>query len=242
MIANDATLGSTDPRVEPGDKIVEISASFGDDVWKAENFGQIMYAIRTRSGNVYLKIKRNFGDMSALEDDASDEAERKWKSERRGGNYGAGTKEMQARNYVARKEQERKRRELFDDALDKFKAGDVAGALVDFENVASLEPRNYVGDNGARVTPVLPVAVYNIACCYSTLGQVDEGLRSLDQALAFGFDDYGKCRSDKNLVGLRDGNPEKFKAVMDKYDEPVINMDAVRATFGAFGNLFGGKK
>lgn len=43
-----------------------------------------------------------------------DEAERKWKTERRGGNYGAGTKEMQARNYVARKEQERKRRELFD--------------------------------------------------------------------------------------------------------------------------------
>ena len=27
---------------------------------------QIMYAIRTRNGNVYMKIKRNFGDMSAL--------------------------------------------------------------------------------------------------------------------------------------------------------------------------------
>ena len=25
-----------------------------------------MYAIRTRNGNVYMKIKRNFGDMSAL--------------------------------------------------------------------------------------------------------------------------------------------------------------------------------
>lgn len=44
-----------------------ISASFGDDVWEAQNFGQIMYAIRTRSGDVYLKIKRNFGDMSALQ-------------------------------------------------------------------------------------------------------------------------------------------------------------------------------
>lgn len=28
---------------------------------------QIMYAIRTRSGTVYLKIKRNFGDMSMLQ-------------------------------------------------------------------------------------------------------------------------------------------------------------------------------
>jgi hypothetical protein len=33
---------------------------------------------------------------------------------------------LQARNYVTRKEQERKRRELFDDALDKFKGGDIA--------------------------------------------------------------------------------------------------------------------
>jgi hypothetical protein len=139
VIKSDPNLGSTDPRVEPGDKIVQISASFGADIWDAQNFGQIMYAIRTRSGNVYLKIKRNFGDMSALEDEDMDEAEKRWRAERRGGNYGAGTKEMQARNYVARKEAERQRRELFDDALDKFKAGDVSAALVDFENVASLE-------------------------------------------------------------------------------------------------------
>jgi len=183
---------------------VAISASFGSDIWEAQNFGQIMYAIRTRSGNVYLKIKRNFGDMSALEvrarrrglsggggavpaaascsgrsgrgavrtalhalsdcsvsppamnrhshlrnldtpmpspqsskpqlnptttptrqDEDVDAAEKKWKSERRGGNYGAGTKEMQARNYVARKEQVRKRRELFDDALVKYRGGDL---------------------------------------------------------------------------------------------------------------------
>lgn len=32
---------------------------------------------------------------------------------------------LQARNYVSRKEQERKRRELFDDALSKFNKGDV---------------------------------------------------------------------------------------------------------------------
>lgn len=46
------------------------------------------------------------------------------------------------------------------------------GALVDFENVAALEPRNYMGDSGSRVTPILPVTHYNIACCYSMLGQV----------------------------------------------------------------------
>ena len=66
VVTNDPALGNTDARVQPGDKIVQISASFGSDVWDAQNFGQIMYAIRTRSGTVYLKIKRNFGDMSGL--------------------------------------------------------------------------------------------------------------------------------------------------------------------------------
>lgn len=46
------------------------------------------------------------------------------------------------------------------------------GALVDFENVVAMEPRNYVGDNLSRVTPILPVTHYNIACCFSMLKQV----------------------------------------------------------------------
>lgn len=53
----------------------------------------------------------------------------------------------------------------------------VQGALVDFENVVAMEPRNYVGDNLSRVTPILPVTHYNIACCYSMLKQVRGPLR-----------------------------------------------------------------
>jgi hypothetical protein len=86
------------------------------------------------------------------------------------------------------------------------------------------------------VTPILPVTQYNIACCYSMLGQLDEGLRSLEQALNLGFEDFGKCRSDKNLEALR--KSPKFNEVMDKYDEPVINWSAVQGTFGALGGLF----
>jgi hypothetical protein len=79
----------------------------------------------------------------------------------------AGTKEMQARNYQQRKENERKRRELFDDGLVKFKSGDLQGALVDFENVVAMEPRNFVGDSGARITPILPVRFQDrgMDCC-----------------------------------------------------------------------------
>ena len=45
---------------------MEVSASFGGDVWEAKNFGQVMYAIKTRNGDVYLKLKRNYGDTSFL--------------------------------------------------------------------------------------------------------------------------------------------------------------------------------
>jgi hypothetical protein len=50
-----------------GDKIVKISASFGEDVWEALNFGQVMYAIKTRNGQVYLRFQRKFGDLSVLQ-------------------------------------------------------------------------------------------------------------------------------------------------------------------------------
>ena len=53
-------------RAQPGDQIIAISASFGTDVWEAKNFGQVMYAIKTRNGQVYMKLKRNFGDLSSF--------------------------------------------------------------------------------------------------------------------------------------------------------------------------------
>lgn len=63
--------------------------------------------------------------LSSRQEEELTEAEKLFKAERGGGNYGAGTKEMQERNYIARKEAERRRRELFDDALTKFKKGTV---------------------------------------------------------------------------------------------------------------------
>lgn len=38
---SDPKLGNTDERIEAGDKVVKVSASFGDDVWEALNFGQV---------------------------------------------------------------------------------------------------------------------------------------------------------------------------------------------------------
>ena len=44
-----------------------MSASFGADVWDAKNYGQVMYAIKTRNGEVYMRMQRRGGDMSILE-------------------------------------------------------------------------------------------------------------------------------------------------------------------------------
>jgi hypothetical protein len=43
--------------MQAGDKVVRISASFGSDVWEAKNYGQVMYAIKTRNGDVYLEFE-----------------------------------------------------------------------------------------------------------------------------------------------------------------------------------------
>lgn len=66
--------------------------------------------------------------------------------------------------------------------------------------------------------------------------QVDEGLKSLDMAMNCGFEDYEKVRSDKNLSNLR--TSPKFEKLINSYDEPVINWEAINNTFGAFGKLF----
>ncbi len=45
-------------------------------------------------------------------------------------------------------------------------------ALIDFEEVISMEPKNYLGDDFSRVTQIFRVAQYNVACCYSAINQV----------------------------------------------------------------------
>lgn len=232
VVASNPQLGNTSDQITPGDKVVKVSASFGGDVWEALNFGQVIYAIKTRNGEVYLRLKKNYGDMSALEEEELTEAEKQFRSERAGGNYGAGTKEMQERNYIGKKEAERRRRELFDEALATFRAGKTEEALISFENVLAMEPKNYVGDDFSRVTKVYRITQYNIACCYSTLGQVDAGLEALDLCMASGFEDFDKIRRDKNLETLRQS--PKFTAVINKYDEPIINEGAIKAIKSLF--------
>ena len=225
----DESIGNVDEKFELGDKIVAISASFGPDIWPAENYGQIMYAIKTRNGGVYFKMEKKYGDLSFMEKPDND----LFKKERAGGNYGAGTKEMQQKNYEKRKELANRRKKDFQKGLDLFNQKKYEDALIVWEDVLGQEPPNYMGDRFERVTDVYLATQYNIACCYAYLGKVDEGLDALEDVLFCGFDDYKKVRNDPNLAGLRDS--ERFTPMINKYDEPWINENALKALKGIFG-------
>jgi hypothetical protein len=45
-------------------------------------------------------------------------------------------------------------------------------------------------------------------------------------------------RSDPNLKRLREETGSRFEELVNSFDEPVINMEAIKATFGVFGKLF----
>jgi len=225
----DESLGNVDERFELGDKIVAISASFGPDIWPAENYGQIMYAIKTRNGGVYFKMEKKFGDLSFMEKPDDD----LFRKERAGGNYGAGTKELQQKNYERRKELAQQRKQQFQNGLDLFNQKKYDQALIVWEDVLGQEPPNYMGDRFERVTDIYLATQYNIACCYAYLGKTDEGLDALEDVLFCGFDDYKKVRNDPNLAALRQS--ERFTPMINKYDEPWINENALKALKGIFG-------
>jgi|TARA_B100000401_G_scaffold13515_1_gene8494 tetratricopeptide (TPR) repeat protein len=216
---------------EIGDKIEGVSASFGDEVWPAESFGQVMYAIKNRNGDIYLKMKRMFGDLSAMEVEKNSA----FKSERAGGNYGAGTKEQQMNNYSKKREVENERLDMFDEGIALYNQKKFDDALIVFEEVAALEPKNYMSDNFETTTEIYRVCQYNIACCFSKIGKLDQALLALRRCMASGWTDYKKIRTDPSLKNVRE-SPD-FVPLMNKFDEPIFNENAAKF----LGSLFGRK-
>jgi len=219
---------------EVGDRVVKVSASFGDDVWDAESYGQTMYAMKTRSGNVFVQMEKRFGDMSPMEFVKVDDGG--FRNERAGGNYGAGTQEKQRANYAKAKEVESRRTKMFEEAIRSFEGKDFQQALITFEEIIGLEPPNYMGDNFAKTTELFVVSQYNAACCYAQMSNVDAGLEALEKALKAGFDNYKQVRNDPSLKQLQ--ADERFTPLINRFDEPFINESAIKA----FKNLFGGGK
>jgi hypothetical protein len=218
---------------EIGDKIVAVSASFGDEIWDADSYGQVIYAMKNRNGDIYLKMKKMNGDLSALTQNEKSSA---MTAERAGGNYGAGTKEQQMQNFSKKKELEVQRLDMFDEGIALYNANDFDGALIVFEEVAALEPKNYMSDSFEMATEIYRVSQYNIACCFSKLGQLENSLQALKKCMGAGWKDYKKIRTDPSLENVQKASG--FKEMMDRFDEPLLNDNAVKFLKG----IFGGKK
>lgn len=215
-----------DPRLQLGDKLLAVSASFGDEVWPADSYQQTQMAIKTRNGDIYMKILSRGGDDAILSVKAEKSA---FQSERAGGNYGQGTQAEQTKRYVSAKEVEQERIELFNKGLAKFNEADYQEALDIWQQVQVKEPENYVGDDFSRVTNIYRVTAYNIACAYSKMGDEEAGLSALRDAMNSGFDDYKKIRADPNLEFVRNAPDGRFNKLIDQFDEPLISREAMDA-------------
>lgn len=207
----------------PGDKVIETSAMFGTDMWPAAEYGRTMYTIRQRVGTLFMRMEKRYGVRS----DRGASAETLSK-ERNAGSISEGIREIQVQNYLRKQEQKKQREEELDAGLKLYKAGKYEEALVHFESVLGLKPE-------AREEAV---ASYNVACCYSKLNQVDAGLQALEEAMNAGFEDYKTVREDPDLALLRQS--PGFTPLINKFDEPFINENAINAVKNLFG-MFGKK-
>lgn len=54
-----------------------------------------------------------------------------------------------------------------------------------------------------RVDPQNPVILYNLACSYSLLDQIDLSFRSLKKAINCGYDDFYHIEQDSDLDNLK---------------------------------------
>jgi hypothetical protein len=58
-------------------------------------------------------------------------------------------------------------------------------------------------------------ALFNIACCYSRLGQAREGLAALAGCLEAGYQDADQLRADPDLAFLRED--ERFEGLLQRF-------------------------
>eukprot|EP00897_Mesotaenium_endlicherianum_P010582 jgi/Mesen1/9552/ME000640S08903 len=208
----------------PGDKVLETSAMFGDEMWPAAEYGRTMYTVKQRIGILTMKMLKKYGQREANFVAVNPN----YTAERNAGNYGDAIREKQIENYLKKQELKEQRQEELTEGLKLYKKGDYEGAMLRFETLLGLQPESReVG-----------VTNYNVACCYSKLNKIEAGLIALEAAMEAGFEDYKTIRTDPDLANLRAS--DKFTPVLNKYDEPFINENAMKALKGVFG-MFGKK-
>lgn len=65
-----------------------------------------------------------------------------------------------------------------------------------------------------QISPQNPIYSYNLACTLSLLGQTEDALSALEQAVDLGFDDEELLRKDPDLCPLR--KDRRFQALVQR--------------------------
>lgn len=219
----DSTAGGQYEQMQRGDRVLKVSASFGNDVWDAQKYSMVKYAIKNRNGDVYLQLLRRHGDEAPLK--PADPSDAGFQKERDSGDVGNATRQKQYDTYKKQREIAQQRRSQFEEAISLYNQNRCQEALQIFNQVINNEPEG-MGDKYYNTTDIGKLAQYNAACCHSKMGNIDAGLNALRFALDWGFDDYKKIRTDPSLGNLR--NDSRFEQIISQYDEPVLNENAMR--------------
>src|SRR3989338_1481462 len=70
----------------------------------------------------------------------------------------------------------------------------------------------------SRLKPQDPIVLYNLACSYSLLKDMDKAIKTIQQAIAYGYDDFHHLEQDSDQDNLRHDSrfQEYFLKVKDK--------------------------
>ena len=66
----------------------------------------------------------------------------------------------------------------------------------------------------SRLKPNDPIILYNLACSYSLVNDVDRSLETIKRAIGYGYDDIEHLERDSDLENLRGDN--RFKEFLSK--------------------------
>ncbi|CAL5224279.1 g6941 [Coccomyxa viridis] len=119
--------------------------------------------------------------------------------------------------------------------LEQYNAGSYETALGIFEKAIDLPGtgiKQFRDKPPAISNGEKQAALYNIACCHSRMGNLQDGLLALKGCLEAGYEDYQQIREDPDLEGIR--GDSRFQSLISKYAKSNGN--------GFFGNMLKGFK
>lgn len=103
-----------------------------------------------------------------------------------------------------------KRAPYFEDAL--ILLGDLYTRIGEYEKGLAIDEKL------VQLRPYDPVVLYNLACSYSLMNEVNKALRTIKLAVKYGYHDFKHLDKDKDLANLR--KDKRFQRFIKKFFPP----------------------